>query len=415
MEATHARVSAPATFLFCVLVFFFNTFLMPQGLSLTLLLTPVWLYMLARERRTAGLAILIALLGVYAIIHLAGGANLYFYALSDSMLFGVAIFCIAVWPWLRDTKESEFDQLFRVLVALNFCFCLSSIPLLWIETLKPLTWYEMSMSEGIKVIPRLKLFTYEASHYSYMLAPLFIYFSVKALWYGLRGQLAYLFMIAVPLLLSLSFGALACLLFSGMIILIVFFKSIFHNRFRRLLLITMLFLLIAGLGLLWIYFPENVLFVRLQNMTEGKDTSFRGRTYESFILADKIVAAKSWLFGIGPGQLKLEGRTTIIQYYFYSIIPDVIRIPNACAETIVSFGYLGFALRILTEMWLAIRFRIYKSPFQLWLFLFLFFFQFAGSYITNWVEYLYWMLCFIPGLAAICNRQRQKGVKSPVS
>ena len=42
----------------------------------------------------------------------------------------------------------------------------------------------MSMSENIAVIPRLKLFTYEASHYSYLLAPVVIYFYAKALFEG---------------------------------------------------------------------------------------------------------------------------------------------------------------------------------------------------------------------------------------
>lgn len=398
MEQAQTGLSARASSLVCILLFFFNTFLMPQGISLTLLLAPVWLFRLARDGRTSGLKYLLLFFGFYACIHLINGADVFYYTLSDLMLFANTVFCLAIWPWLQ-RKDLSFDRLLRQLVVLNFIFCLISIPLLWIPALRPLVWYEMSMSEGIRVIPRLKLFTYEASHYSYLIAPLVIYFFVKALWDGFRKEWRMLFLLFIPLVLSLSFGVLACLGLSGLIILFFFFGRIFNSPARRLLLVAVPALIVGALILLWYFYPDNLLFVRLQNMWQGKDTSARGRTYESFILADMIVSAKSWLFGIGPGQLKLEGRSVIIQYYFYSVIPDVIRIPNACAETIVCFGYVGFALRILAQIFFAIRCRIQRNPFQLWLFLFLFIFQFTGSFITNWVEYVYWMLCFAPVFA----------------
>ncbi len=395
MEQTQTKLSARAASLLCILIFFFNTFLMPQGLSLTLLLTPVWLYLLARDGRTRGLKLLILFLGFYACIHLFNGADVFYYALSDLMLFVNAVFCMAVWPWLN-RSDISFDRLFRQIVVLNFIFCCICILLLWVPQLKPVVWYEMSMSEGIRVIPRLKLFTYEASHYSYLLAPLVIWFLAKALWGSFRKELTMLLMLAVPLGLSLSFGVLACLGLSAVFMLLFYFRQIVNSPFRRTLFVLIPVVLAGIVLLLWYFYPDNLLFVRVQNMWQGKDTSARGRTYESFILADKIVSTKSWLWGIGPGQLKLEGRNIIIQYYFYSAIPEVIRIPNACAETIICFGYVGFALRILTQLFFAVRCHIQRNPFQLWLFLFLFIFQFTGSFITNWVEYFFWLLCFVP-------------------
>src|SRR5690606_31566754 len=121
-----------------------------------------------------------------------------------------------------------------------------------------------------------------------------------------------------------------------------------------------------------------------------------GRTYEAFIIADHVAALKSKLWGIGPAQLKFIARDSIVQYYHYMKIPEVIRIPNASAESIVWYGYVGFALRILLQLFLFVKTKVWQNPFRLWLFLFVFIYQFTGSYITNSYEYLLWILVFLP-------------------
>src|SRR5690606_37662702 len=100
--------------------------------------------------------------------------------------------------------------------------------------------------------------------------------------------------------------------------------------------------------------------------------------------------------GIGPGQMKIYARDLIIQYYQYTEIPPVVRIPNACADTIVCYGYLGLAARLGVQILLFFSTRVAANPFRLWLFLFLFLFQFTGSYINNTVEFLLWGLAFAP-------------------
>ena len=237
-----------------------------------------------------------------------------------------------------------------------------------------------------------------ASHYSYLLAPVVIFFYGKAMFISAKKALPALFIITVPLLLSLSFGVMVCLLASGLIITIICFRAIFDTRHKRIMLLFILAAVTVAGYLLYKYFPENILFLRIQNMLVGKDTSARGRTYESFILAHKIIAQKSYWWGIGPGQLKIAGRDIVIQYYYYSKIPEIIRIPNACAETIVCFGYAGFTLRIGMQLLLFHSTKVFRSPYRLWLFLFLFIFQFTGSYITNVTEYIFWILAFSPAL-----------------
>jgi hypothetical protein len=61
------------------------------------------------------------------------------------------------------------------------------------------------------------------------------------------------------------------------------------------------------LAILVIFFPDNPLFVRIGNIFSGTDSSGRGRTFEAFILADKMLAEKSYMWGIGLGQVKIMG------------------------------------------------------------------------------------------------------------
>jgi hypothetical protein len=378
-------------------LFFFNTFLLPQGISFTLLLTPVWIYLLDVDGRTQLLKYVIAAVLIYTPIHLWLGADGFYYAVSMIMLICISLFCIAIWPRLNDASI-DYDYLFKRLLILNFLLTLLCLPFLLVPELKELVWYNRAMSDNMRVIPRLKMFTYEASHYSYLIAPLVIFYYSRALFGDTAKAMTALFMISLPLALSLSFGVIGCLLISGAIIVVVYFRRIFNTTKKRVILLsTLLGLIVLGL-LLHRFFPENIFFVRFRNMLTGDDTSSRGRTYESFILAHKIIAQKSYLWGIGPGQIKLFGRNIIVQYYHYSKIPETIRIPNACAETIACFGYLGFLIRIAVQLLLFYTTRVFKSPFRLWLFLFLFIFQFTGSFITNVVEYVAWMLAFLPVL-----------------
>jgi hypothetical protein len=390
----HTKASSRLEPLFLFL-FFFNTFLLPQGLSWSLLLTPVWLYLLHITGRLYLLRGLLLIFICFGCVHLLLGVDLVYYAVSVALMLGLGIFLITAWYYLNNS-DIDYEQLFKRIVLLNFIFTLISIPFLFIPFLKPLVWYVMSMSEGIGLIPRLKMFTYEASHYSYLLAPVAIFCYAKALFTHTRNPLPALFMVTLPLLLSLSFGVLAVLGFTGLAILALYFNSVFDTSRKRLLLVAGLIFLLAVFFVLYRYYPSNILFVRIRNIINGQDTSARGRTREAFILAHRIIAQKSYWWGIGPGQLKVLGRTMVIQYYSYSNIPSVVRIPNACAETILCFGYIGFVFRIGVQLFLFFKTRVSGSPYRLWLFLFLFLFQFMGSYITNAAEYIFWMIAFMP-------------------
>ena len=102
------------------------------------------------------------------------------------------------------------------------------------------------------------------------------------------------------------------------------------------------------------------------------------------------------MLGIGLGQFKHIGRLTLIEYYQYMNIPDTVRLPNAMAELLVSFGISGVFLKITIEGSLFIYTKAYKDVFRCSLFIFLFIYQFTGSYLSNYFEYFYWIICFSP-------------------
>jgi len=396
MEATGKALNYSWIWTLCVLIYFFNT-LPPDGITLTLLLTPVWLYLLYRWKISfqSWLTPIVLTFAVYSVIHVANGVIAVYYVISTLMIAAAAILAIFVYHALQRYTDT-LDLVFRQLLMLNFVFTIIALVVLFIPQLKDSVWYTMSISEDIKPFPRLKLFTSEASHYSFLFAPLAVYFISRLLFFPVSKPYLTLLFVCLPLVLSFSLGVLLCLLITWIIVMIIFFKRICYNQQRRHALV---FTILACIGLavvLYLIYPENPLYHRLGNILHNKDTSARGRTLESFMLADKIAGLKSHWFGVGPGQLKVLGRNIIIQYYRYVDMPPVVRIPNACAETIACFGYSGLIIRLATQVFLFFKTRVADNPFRLWLFLFLFLYQFTGSFITNPAEYIVWALVFAP-------------------
>jgi hypothetical protein len=374
-----------------ILIFFLNSLLPTTGLTITLLLTPAWVFYLYSKGQLQHTLICLLPLAVFVIAHLLLGVDVSHYLLSISIIcctfFFVAAFSVAV------KGKIDLDNLFRMLLVLNGIFVLISLPLFFSSSLREWVWYMVPISNGM-VVPRLKLFTPEASHYSLWLAPIAIYYFSIMLFLKPSNAWFTLLLILVPLLLSFSLGVLAAMAISFLMVFIFYYGKIISTALGRRHLFAALLGGLVLVALLYFLFPNNPLFLRLAYVWQGKDTSARGRTFEAFILANKIISLKSYLWGIGPGQLNILGRNTILQYYQYSNSPVVVRIPNACAETILFFGYIGFALRLTLQFFLFFKTRVFTNPYRLWLFVFVFIYQFTGSYITNTTEYIIWILAF---------------------
>jgi len=136
------------------------------------------------------------------------------------------------------------------------------------------------------------------------------------------------------------------------------------------------------------------LFIRIRNILEGNDTSFKGRTFDSYHLALQVAHVKSIYFGVGPGQLKLLGAEIWNTFYNTVFSINEIAIPNAVAETFAIYGVAGLLIRFSLEWYFFFRTRTYANYYRLGLFIFIFIYQFTGSYLFNIAEYLIWVLAF---------------------
>jgi len=221
-------------------------------------------------------------------------------------------------------------------------------------------------------------------------------------------------MLFLPYILSFSLGVISASIFAGLITYLFYLKSL--TRKKRLLRILSV-AGIAGVSILafaMIFFPENSLFIRFNNIFSGNDNSGKGRTFEAFYLAGKIIEQKSAIWGIGIGQVKIIGVKIIRDYYNYP--PEyAITLPNACAETLAMFGWIGLSIRLLTEIILFFYTRVWTNYYRLLLFFFIFIYQFTGSFITNLAEYVIWILAFTNAFPQFNARPSEKIIKKQYS
>ena len=289
--------------------------------------------------------------------------------------------------------STDTEYIFRKILQVNFWLCLLAIPVFFSPFWHWL-WLEQNITAGLGDFKRLKLFTYEPSHYALLFTPIFFFFLLQ---YFLRlnkikpGYL--LAMIFLPLILSFSIGVLAAILLAILLVGIIYLKKLLPKKRILNAVISGSAISLSVLMILVLFFRNNPLFIRITNITGGADTSAKGRTTDAFVLAQKILNSGNEYWGIGLGQLKLIGEDVIRSFYLYYHHTPVA-IPNAAAETLLIFGWVGFSLRIATEIFLFFYTSVYSNYYRLLLFFFIFIYQFTGSYITNPAEYVIWILAF---------------------
>lgn len=384
-----------------ILIFFFNRLFLPFGLQYSLLLTPFFLSALHFQGKLKDLRYIFIFLGLYSFIHLYNGVVFKDFLISNILMFTI-VFYVAIFYFFY--KKTNLIELFiEKIVQINFALTLIALISLISGKLTKVFWYEIPFTQGYKIIPRLKLFELEASHYSYALLPLFFYYFWKTLQNFNKKDFLLLSTILLSLLLSFSLGVIAVICFSlALVVLFKLKKLLVFKNTRNTLFFLFLFSCIVLLGL-YLFFPENPLFFRIRNIFSGADTSGRGRTYEAFHIAWEVLKQNNSFFGIGLGQFKSIGRMTLIFFYKFMGIPEVARLPNCMAETLVVYGVFGFILKILLQIFLFVKFKVYKNIFQLSLFFSIFIYQFTGSYLFNGIEYIYWIIAFYPKLLFFNN------------
>ena len=115
---------------FSIFIFFFNTFLLPEGFTYTLLLTPVWIYFLYLQGKLNILLALLSPLVLYTVIHIALGVNIGYYLISLTVIGTLIAFLVSSNSIIRGTSIN-LDLIFRDIAVFNFLLTLMCLPLLF--------------------------------------------------------------------------------------------------------------------------------------------------------------------------------------------------------------------------------------------------------------------------------------------
>lgn len=381
-------------FPFAGLYFFVNAVALPLGLTYTALLGPFFYAWVVLKRKKEILLPLLVILLPFIILHLfVVGVDLSSYGFSILNIIMVWFFGQAFYTFLKISADPE--KIFRKLLVINCLLCLVAI-VFYLTPYDAVFWIQQNLTDGISGFRRLKMFTYEASYYAILFVPLFLFYLLQYLFRQNTIPSGWLlFMLFLPLVLSFSVGVIGALVAAALIVFLLYFRRLAAKKRILNAVITGTVLTGIALAVLFLLFRDNLLFSRILNIAAGEDTSGQGRTADAFVLASKLLKEKNEYWGIGPGQVKIIGQDVIRGYYLYS--PGTpVAIPNAVAETLVLFGWVGLSLRFLLEIFLFFSTKVWNNYYRLLLFLFMFIYQFTGSFITNVAEFVIWILAFTP-------------------
>ncbi len=377
---------------YLVIYFFCNSLLLPEGLLYTTLLSPVMLYFVYKHREMAPHPAWFLLLLVPVTFQWINGVDTRTYLISTALVFTAALFLITSVVLLVHYK-TDLHDLFKSILIINGLLTGLALLLLPFPEIRGWLWYTLPVSAGIETLPRLKLLTYEPSYYSLIMFPVFLYFLYRVMFEKEKHPLLIAMACIIPLILSLSFGVIGAALIAFALTLVVFRKHL-PAMYHRVFFYGGVLILVA-LAVTLITWSGNPIILRLENIVQGKDTSAMGRLVYSFMFAKELAIQHSLLFGIGPGQIKILAHDLIVNHYQYQgTIAETVRIPNAMAEMLATYGVYGFVLKLFLEIWFFVRRRIYANVFAFTLFMFLFVYQFTGSFIVNVAEIAAWALIF---------------------
>lgn len=379
-------------FPFALIYFFLNSVGLPFGLTWMALLAPLFYIWVLLERKKEFLFPFLVLLFPFILFHiLVTGVEMDTYAISLLNILLVYVFCQAVYTFFKKCEDPE--PIFQKLLVLNFIFCLVGI-VFYFTPWDHVFWIKQDFTSGVSNFRRFKLFTYEASYYATLFVPIFFFYLLQYIFNQNKIKSGWLLvMLFLPFVLSFSFGVIASTILAGIIATVIHPRQLLGKR-RTVNAFVYLGVLTSSLLLILIlYFRHNPLFTRIANIFSGSDTSAKGRTGDAFYLASKMLEEKNEWWGIGVGQVKLVGHDIVSGYYMYNM-DFIATIPNAMAETLAIFGWVGFWIKLLVELALFYFTKVWTNYYRLLLFFFIFIYQFTGSFITNMAEYVIWILAF---------------------
>jgi hypothetical protein len=375
-----------------IIYFFLNSFLLPHGLLFTTLLVPVMIYFLFREKKMGQVLIWSLLLFIPMYFQIFEFTDIRSYIISTMMVFSVYILFFASF-YIMKNNEKSIELIFKKTLIINGFLVLVALLILPVGPIRSWLWYTEIITKGLEQIPRLKLLTYEASYYAFIMMPVFLYYILKIL----NGQQKHAMIISLSILasflLSFSFGVIGALIIAFLFVVIVYWKK--SNVFLRRFVILGGVSFVSIIAIIMIVWPENPIYFRINNIIKGEDTSAMGRLLYSFMFAKDLVFRYNPIFGIGPGQVKIIAHDMIVNHYqYHGSLAEIVRIPNSMAEMLATYGFFGFLLKLFLQIYFFFKWKIFRNLYAFILFLFMFIYQFTGSFITNAAEIVNWAIVF---------------------
>ena len=374
------------------LYFFFNNAGLAGGLLYTNLLMPfLYIWLLIKKKQPVLLPVFILLIP-YGIVHLILGVDLTSFLISNALFISTYVFASCFHYFIH--HYPNLGDLFKRILIANFIFTLIAC-VVYFTPYREILWYMNKFTQNVEGFYRLSLLTFEASYYGQVFVPIAYYYFIKILLrQNTQSTGSLLVLVMLPLLLSLSIGVLGGTAISFTILFVIHYKKMgYKKNFFAVPFILFLLTLLIFL-LLYLFKPDNALFVRIHNIYYGLDTSTKGRTTDSFGIAWMVAKERSIWFGSGLGQVKVLAFDVVKRHYNYWGDLAVVRIPNSVAETIAIFGIFGLIIRFGLIFYLFFKTKVLSNYYRTAIFLFIFIYQFTGSYITSAVEYVMWVIAF---------------------
>ncbi len=383
--------------LLAVVYFFFNSFLLPEGLLYTTFLTPLFYVYIVGSGYKNALGYFLAILLPLFLAHFFIGIDLFYYLKSSVLYLTIYLFVFAFAVALK--QGLPLEKLYGKILIINFGLLLLAL-FFYFTPFSDYFWYDKKLTQEIAQVNRLKMLTYEPSYYSTLLVPVALYYllGIMTKRYSTKQIFAIIILVGLPLLLSFSLGVLSALTFALVVTVLLFLKKLVKRRTPFYMLAFFTAAVIFVFVGLTIFYPDNLLYLRIEDLFQGKDTSGKGRTIEAWKLSFQMIELKSYWFGCGLGQMKVVGEEVVREYYKYQMddIP-IIRIPAAIGETISTFGIVGLVFRLFIQFYLFFKTKVYTNYYRFAMFSYIFLYQFTGSYLTNIAEYVIWVIAFTPG------------------
>lgn len=390
------------------LYFFFNSLSLPTGLFYTTILSPLfYLWLICQGKRRITLRFVLCL-APFAAAQMYLGINSYFYyARSCILLWTVYITVYAFAVALP--RIGNLDRFFDRLITVNFGLAILAV-LLIPTPLKELVWNNGEhLVDPSAYGSRLALLTSEPSVYGFLMAPLLVFTVLRLFYWPVRRNLVHVALVATPMLLSQSFGAISICSAGFLIALLSMLPNLLKYRPTRFALLGVAFLLVLLVAVA--LFIPNPLTARFTAVIAGTDSSVQSRTTHGFALAYLLVPPKQLLWGLGLGQTKLQD----VSVLGGSLGFGNAVIPNGIADTFVSLGLVAVILKLAAEIYFFFRFRVFRNTFQLSMYVVTFLLQFTGSNLMNVQEYVMWVMAFTPLFPAMDRNFKMPDPVLPVA